>query len=143
MKGPFKPKNPKKYWGNVKNIIYRSSWELKYMLDLDKDPNVVLWSSEELIIPYTCPITGRFRRYYPDFYVERKTKDGLIKSFVIEIKPLHQTKVPRKKEKSYRKFLNEAQTFAVNNAKWESAQRYCKKHGHHWLVLTEKELGTF
>ena len=28
-KGKFKPKNPTKYKGDLKEIVYRSSWELK------------------------------------------------------------------------------------------------------------------
>ena len=31
-KGFFKPKNPQKYNGNPTNIIYRSGWELKFMM---------------------------------------------------------------------------------------------------------------
>lgn len=143
MKGLFKPNNPKKYLGNANNIIYRSSWEFKYMKELDNDPKVISWASEEFCIPYTCPVTGRFRRYFPDFYVEKQNKKGIVETFVIEIKPHAQTLVPKRKDKSYRKFVNEASTFAVNQAKWESAQRYCKKKGYNWVVLTEKELGTF
>ena len=35
-KGLFKPLNPQKYKGNHKNIIYRSSWEKRFMGYCDK-----------------------------------------------------------------------------------------------------------
>jgi len=112
------------------------------MLRLDHDPNVISWQSEELIIPYTNPIDGRFHRYLPDFKVIKKTSDG-IKTFVIEIKPHSQCLVPTKGskgQKSHKKYLTEAKTFAQNQAKWQSAQRYCAKYGYTFLVLTEKDL---
>ena len=34
-KGFFKPKNPQKYNGDPTNIIYRSRWELKFMMYLE------------------------------------------------------------------------------------------------------------
>ena len=136
MKGFFKPKNVKKYKGNAKNIVYRSSWELSYMMKLDADPNVVAWMSEEFFIPYTDKATGRFGHYYPDFWV--KKKDG--KVFVIEIKPHAQVKEPKRGKKSQRVFLNEVLTYGKNQGKWESAKRYCDKKGWEFVILTEKEL---
>ena len=71
-KGIFKPYNPAKYRGNPTNIVYRSSWELKLMIHLDKHPDVIWWSSEEVTIPYISPIDGRPHRYFPDFIVHLK-----------------------------------------------------------------------
>ena len=34
--GKYKPLNPQKYKGNVSNIIYRSSWEKRFMIYCDK-----------------------------------------------------------------------------------------------------------
>jgi hypothetical protein len=45
LKGKFKPKNPQKYKGNVTNIIYRSSWELRLMSYLDNHKNIISWGS--------------------------------------------------------------------------------------------------
>ena len=50
-KGIFKPNNPQKYKGNVKNITYRSSWEKRFMVYCDKTRQIVEWGSEELFIP--------------------------------------------------------------------------------------------
>jgi len=51
-KGKYTPENPRKYKGKTENIIYRSLWERKFMVFCDKNPNVIQWSSEEIIIPY-------------------------------------------------------------------------------------------
>lgn len=130
--------------GNVKNIQYRSSFEFKYMMQLDKDPNVIQWASEEFHIGYPCPLDKekrKWRRYFPDFMVKRKLSNGTIITEVIEIKPLFQTiapvKGPKKKTKTQ---LNEAVTYAMNQAKWEAAEAWCKKRGFVFKVLTEKEL---
>ena len=49
--GRFKPRNPGKYKGDPSNIIYRSSWEKKFMLWCDCNLNVLEWGSEEIVIP--------------------------------------------------------------------------------------------
>ena len=40
-KGLFKPLNPQKYKGNHKNIIYRSSWEKRFMGYCDKKKEII------------------------------------------------------------------------------------------------------
>ena len=51
-KGRFKPKHYKKYKGDPTKVIYRSMWELRFMKYCDKNPSILEWSSEEIIIPY-------------------------------------------------------------------------------------------
>lgn len=133
--GLFKPINPGKYIGNVKNIVYRSGWEAKFMRQLDHDLNVVRWSSEELAIPYLSPKDKKWHRYFPDFIYE--TKDG--KKYMVEIKPSKQSQPP-KQSKNKRKMISEAMTYEVNKAKWAYANEFCKKHGIIFKVLTENEL---
>ena len=70
--GIFRPKNPQKYVGDYKNIIYRSSWECRVMDFLDRNPDIISWASEELIIPYKSPADGKWHRYFPDFLVKVK-----------------------------------------------------------------------
>jgi hypothetical protein len=139
-KGFFKPKNPKKYNGDSANIIYRSSWELRVMKWLDEHPKVVWWCSEELIIPYRSPVDNKMHRYFPDFIAKMRQKDGLVMTYVIEIKPDSQTKMPTQKKKTKR-YLQEAATYAVNQEKWRAADIFCQEHGWKFLVLTEKHLG--
>ena len=139
-KGTFTPKNPFKYNGNSKNIIYRSNWELRVMKYFDDHPNVIWWASEELTIPYVSPIDNKTHRYFPDFIVKMRLKDGKFTTYILEVKPLAQTKMPVQKRKTKR-FIQEAATYAVNQEKWRAADLFCREHGWQFKVITEKELG--
>jgi hypothetical protein len=68
--GYFKPRHPEKYVGDVNKIRFMSSWELQADKFLDDNPNVLRWSSEEIVIPYVKPTDGKVHRYYPDYWVE-------------------------------------------------------------------------
>lgn len=139
-KGLFNPKNPKKYNGNSKNIIYRSSWELRVMKYLDDNPSVIWWASEELSIPYKSPVDQKVHRYYPDFVVKVQRKDGLVMTNIWEVKPYAQTQKPVQKKKTKR-FLQESVTYAINQEKWRAADLFCKEHGWQFKIITEKDLG--
>lgn len=139
-KGFFKPKNPKKYNGNPDNIIYRSSWEVRVMKYFDDHPDVIWWASEELSIPYYNPVDQKMHKYYPDFIVKMKKRDGLVMTYVIEVKPYSQTKQPQRKRKT-QKFIQESVTYVVNQSKWKAADEFCQEHGWKFQILTEKELG--
>jgi hypothetical protein len=94
-KGRFSPKNPKKYKGDPTNIIWRSLWEKKVMQQLDDNPNVLEWSSEETIVLYFDPVQNKRRRYFPDFIVKIKRIDGTIHTMMLEVKPKSQTIEPK------------------------------------------------
>lgn len=136
LQGLYRPRNPNKYKGDVNQIIYRSSWELKAMSYFDLHPDIVAWSSEELHIPYICPTDNRVHRYFPDFLI--KKKDGQI--IMIEVKPKKQTVPPKKGKKKQEQYLAEVMTWGKNTAKWKAAEEYCKKKGWLFMKLTEKEL---
>lgn len=140
-KGKFHPKYPQKYKGDPTNIIYRSLWEMRFMRYLDQHPSVLFWASEEVIIPYISPVDKKVHRYFPDFWVRMKAQDGTINNVLIEIKPHQQTKIPVKPQKLTRKFINEARTYSVNQAKWKAAEEFCRDRNWLFKVLTEKELG--
>lgn len=136
-KGLYKPTNPKKYVGNVKQIVYRSWWEFCYFKRLDEDPKIAKWSSEEFFIRYLSPKDNRPHRYFPDVFYETVTG----KKFLIEIKPLAQSIPPKTSgKKSKKKMLMEVMTYEVNQAKWKAAQEWCLKRNVTFKVLTEKEL---
>jgi hypothetical protein len=139
-KGIFRPVNPQKYRGDVNNIVYRSSWELRCMKWFDKTENVIWWSSEELKIPYFSPVDNRHHRYFPDFVINVKTKNGVTKTYVIEVKPEQQTKLPTQKRRT-KKYIQEAATYIVNQSKWKAADKFCQDNGWEFRVLTEKDLG--
>jgi hypothetical protein len=139
-KGKFKPQNPKKYNGNPNLIIYRSTWELRVMRWLDEHPSVIWWASEELPIPYKSPLDNKMHRYFPDFIAKIKQKDGTVMTYIIEVKPFEQTKMPVQKKKTKR-YLKEAATYVVNQEKWKAADIFCQEHGWKFMIMTEKELG--
>ena len=140
--GKFRPSNYLKYKGDPTNIIYRSLWELKFMNYCDKNENILEWGSEELWIPYVSPKDNRVHRYFPDFYIKYRNRQGNIQKSLIEIKRLKQTKKPNMRPKRKTKtWMNEVVTYGVNQAKWKAAEEFCEDRLWDFKILTEKELG--
>lgn len=137
-KGKFRPRNPQKYVGDHKQIIYRSSWECKIMDRFDKDPNVLTWASEELYIPYMSPVDGRMHRYFPDFLVKMNTRDG-VKTFLVEVKPKKQSMPPKPQKKVTKQYVESVVTWSVNQAKWKSAIEYCKDRKWEFIVMVSDD----
>lgn len=136
LKGRYKVKNPKKYKGDFNNVVYRSSWELKFFNYCDKNPDIVQWSSEEIVIPYKSPIDGKWHRYFPDVWM--KTTNG--ETYLIEIKPFKETQEPTKKSRITKQYLNEVKTWGININKWKAAQEFCADRKWKFKIITEKEL---
>ena len=139
-KSIYKPKNPKKYKGDVRNIICRSSWEERFCGYCDLNENIIQWGSEEFFIPYRAP-DGKTRRYFPDFIIKVKENSGKVKTYVIEVKPFKQTKPPKKRKQVSKSYLYECKTYATNQAKWEAANEWCKDKRIEFKIITERELG--
>ena len=139
--GRFHPQNPQKYKGDVNNIIYRSSWELKFMQWCDRNENIMEYGSEEFWIPYVSPVDNRVHRYFPDFIIKVKESNEEIKTYVIEVKPKIQTVPPKQKSRVTKSYLYEVQTYAVNQSKWNAADEWCKDRRLEFKVITESELG--
>jgi len=139
--GKFSPKNPTKYLGDPTNIIYRSLWERRVMVHLDENPGVVKWSSEEVVIPYLSPVDNRWHRYFPDFYVQTKNKQGMLESRILEVKPKSQAVAPKAKKRVTKQYIQEVMTYGINEAKWKAATEYCKDRDWKFVVLTEDDLG--
>lgn len=140
-KGRFKASNPSKYRGNIHDIVYRSSWELKFMKWCDTNPSVLEWGSEIVIIPYKSPVDSKVHRYFVDFYVKIISKSGIITKYLVEIKPERFTKPPPIPKKQTRRFVEEVFQYGINQAKWKSANEFCEDRGMKFLVLTENDLG--
>jgi hypothetical protein len=139
--GMYRPRYPQKYVGDYTNIVYRSSWECKVMYWLDNNPNIVSWGSEELIIPYKSPVDGKWHRYFPDFIIKVKTKEGQLKTMVLEVKPKKQTQPPEQKKRITKQYINEVTTWGVNQAKWKAAEEFCVDRSWEFKILTEDHLG--
>lgn len=141
--GLFKPKNPKKYRGDSTKIVYRSSWEKRLMAWFDHHPEVLEWQSEEVVVHYRSPLDppgSKPRRYFPDFLVKIKDKNGNVKTKMIEVKPKSQTLPPKKPLKQTKKFTEEVMTYAKNRAKWKYAENFCKRRGWEFEVFTEDHI---
>lgn len=138
--GFYRPINPTKYLGDPTNIVYRSSWELKFMKWLDMSSSCISWASEEMAIPYRSPVDDRIHRYFIDFKITLKQSDDNTKTYLVEVKPLHQT-LPPKNTKNKKTLMESVMTYQVNLAKWDAAKKYCQSNGWEFKIITEQELG--
>ena len=142
IKSRYKPSNPQKYVGDVNNIICRSSWERRFCNWCDSNESILEWGSEEFWIPYRSPVDHRVHKYFPDFFVKVRERNGMIKKYVIEVKPHKQTQQPNPKPKRKTKsWLYEVKTYAVNQAKWRAATEFCADRLLEFKIITENELG--
>lgn len=129
--GYINPKSCKKLipGTSAEKIIYRSSYELKFITWLENNSNVKVWGSECFYIPYMF-VDGTTHKYYPDYFVEMT--DGT--KLVVEIKPYNQTQKP----------INEncwaAKEYTRNKCKWAAAIEFCKNKGYRFKILTEKTI---
>lgn len=137
----YKPIFPEKYSGDPTNIIMRSSWETKFANWCDKNKAVLSWKSEETVVPYRCPTDDRIHRYFIDFQIQLRQRDGLIKTYLIEVKPHKQTLPPVYPGRQTQRYLTESMTFIKNQAKWKAANEYAKDRAWEFKIITEYELG--
>jgi len=137
----FIPAFPEKYSGDPTCIIMRSSWETKFASWCDKNPSVVKWKSEETVVPYRCPTDDKIHRYFVDFQIQIKNKDGLLRTYLVEVKPAAQTLPPVYPGRQTQRYLNESMAFIKNQAKWKAATEYAKDRGWEFKIITEHELG--
>lgn len=138
--GIFRPKNIDKYIGS--QAVYRSGWELKFFRWADLNERILLWGSENIIIPYISPIDNKVHRYFVDNFIIFQDNTGSKKKFIIEIKPSKQLIRPEPSNKKKSSTIIYEQTaWVVNQAKWDAARSWAKKHDCSFIILTEKELG--
>ncbi len=137
----YKLKNEEKYVGNKDEIWVRSSYERKFMNWCDLNPSVLKWGSEIYPIEYYYQVDKQIHRYYVDFFVQLKTKDGNIQNLAIEIKPFAQTTMPIRGKKREKTYINECLTYQKNSDKWTAAKLWADKNNLIFQILTEKELG--
>jgi hypothetical protein len=110
---------------------------------LDRAPSCSSWKSESNVVRYCSPVDGRMHRYFID-YEATFVKDGIVNSYLIEVKPFSQVEKPvapksntAKSQESYRKRI---ETHQVNCAKWEAAKKWASKTGRKFIILTEKQI---
>lgn len=125
---------------NKIKLNFKSSLELTALKYCDMNKYVKSYSLEPFAISYLKPTTGRIHRYFVDLFIEFDNNQ----KFIVEIKPFSETIEPKKPSKKTEKALlnyqKALQTFAINTAKWSSAQAFCKEKGLTFIILTENEL---
>jgi hypothetical protein len=139
--GVFTPRNPSKYIGSYP-IIFRSSWEFRFMIYCDSHPSVIEWSSE-IPITYKSTLDGKIHTYFIDFYIKINDQSGIIKKKLIEIKPHKETKEPvrPKNKRGERKYLEEVITYQKNLDKWRTVVKISQKSGMTFEIFDEYRLG--
>ncbi len=135
-KGKYVIRNPDKYVGDPDDVIYRSLWEKSAFKWCEDSPRVKRWNSEQVIIPYMCEADRKVCRYHLDLCVE--FADGRI--VLVEIKPANQTKQPKKRSRTTKKYLKEVAVYAKNQSKWKAAAAFAKKNGVEFEIWTEHQL---
>lgn len=142
--GYFVPRNPEKYKGDPTKIIYRSSWEFKFLSYCDSSESVVEYSSEPVGIPYWNPILKKESRYFIDCYMATRDPSGNINRWLIEIKPnkyLNPPEAPKiLTEKKTLDYVRHAKLFVINKAKFEAAKAYAAKNNMKFGIITENFL---
>ena len=136
----FRPKFPEKYVGKLEEITARSSWEMKFMDWCDRNPSIIQWNSEGIVIPYYSQADNKNRRYFVDFIIKMKKEDGELVTLLIEIKPHHETVLPKATRKTKR-YLEQCYTYQVNQDKWHAAEDWAQKNGCIFRVMDEYDLG--
>jgi hypothetical protein len=143
--GRYRIQNVHKYIGNPVDIVYRSSWELKFMLYCDLNPGVKKWGSEIFRIPYVDS-QGHSHVYIPDFYLETENKDNplYVNKFVVEVKPkaeIQEPVIPKNISEKKFKALEYAMTqWQKNKYKWVYAKEWCKGRDMVFWLVTEDHL---
>lgn len=140
--GYYEPSFPEKYKTNTKQIIYRSSWELKLCKWFDLTPEVVEWASEPLSIKYFYTLDQKMHTYYPDFYFKFKKADGSEIKYIVECKPSVQLQKPeepkRRTPNTIKNYNYLMETYIKNSCKRQYAKKWCSDNGYNFVYVTEK-----
>jgi hypothetical protein len=83
-------------------------------------------------------------RYFVDLIAMVKSKDGEVKTMLVEVKPLCQTLPPnmpkRKTQKALKNYADAILTYEKNQAKWKAAKAWAKERDWDFYVITEEEI---
>ena len=140
-------KHPEKYSGE-RPITMRSSWEISFVTKwLDINDNILEWKSE-VPIKYICATDGKEHRYFIDFYLRARTKDGSIKEMLIEVKPSAEVEAPKIPTRKTASYYKKVKTYIKNQSKWKQAEALCesaRQKGRDivFLTITEKDCPFF
>ena len=134
--GSYTIKRPEKYAGDAKKVVYRSLWERQAFKWCENNPNVKMWNSEEVVVPYKSTVDKKLHRYFVDLLIQMNDKS----TYLVEIKPKKETKPPKKPKRQTKRYINEQLTFIKNQDKWEAAAEFAEHKGWKFQVWTEETL---
>jgi len=154
-KGYYHLLNPGKYMvEGTTEVQYKSGWERDFFPICDGNENVIRWAYEPFDIPYSSPVLMKQSLYKPDVYLEIKYDDGHVEKWLIEIKPVAYSVVPKpprplppgcqdpKKIASFQKrmasYQRKSLDVATNFAKWAAAEEWCRRHQVNWMIFNEQ-----
>lgn len=143
VQGYYKVNNPEKYAGDPRVVIFRSSWERKFMILCDLSHQITKWGSEPVQIKYISPLDFKEHIYNVDFFIEVVDNDNKKQRYIVEIKPSAQiSKVPvlegRVTEKKLIRHAELTKMYHVNKAKQIAAMKWALDRGMKYVVLTEE-----
>jgi hypothetical protein len=136
VQGYFPLNECKKYQG-LGPIIYRSSWERKFCIYCERNPEIQWWSSESFHINYFSPLDNKYHKYFPDFVVRLNSGE----TFIIEVKPKIQLQKPAPPKKKTKKAVESYQwlftEYVKNMCKKDAGEQYAKAKGWKYMIVTE------
>ena len=139
QQGYYSCRNPQKYVGDLSSIVYRSSWEFKFLKWCDTTASVLKFSSEPMCIPYLDPVDKRVHNYYVDFWAEMIGSDGNIGRWLIEIKPERHVVMPPEPKcqtaKAIGNHIEQVKRVMKNLAKFQAARNYARMQNMKFAVL--------
>ena len=135
-KGRYTIKKPEKYAGDPTKVVYRSLWERNAFRWCENNPDVKLWNSEDVVVPYVYSVDKSLHRYYVDLLIQMKNG----KTYLIEIKPKKETSPPKSPKRKTKRYLNEQLTYIKNTDKWKAADKFAEHNGWKFQVWTEDTL---
>lgn len=132
--GYINPASCKKLFPSQQNkpIIYRSSYEKRFIEYLENNKNVEAWGSECTPIEYVDAYDNKTHTYYPDYIA---LINGVY--YLFEVKPYNQCVAPSSivPKDSY-----QWKTYIKNVSKWKAAKTLCESKGMKFQIITEKTI---
>ena len=134
QQGYINPQSCKKLYESQKTrpIIYRSSYEKKFVQFLESNKHVSRWGSECIPIPYVDAYDKTTHQYFPDYVAEI---DGV--TYLFEIKPHNQCVKP---SPHLPKDCYAWKTYIKNVSKWNAAKQFAKDNGLVFQIITEETI---
>jgi hypothetical protein len=142
--GTYYVSNPSKT-GGITSYQFKSKLEMAMMKYCDENEKILQWSYEPdrplsyidfSSIDEKTNKPGKQRKYYIDFVVVYKTREGKQQIVYIEVKAHRETQPPPKNSNP-----KEMKTWIRNSSKWSAAKKFCESKGYLFRIVTEREFG--